>query len=649
MANIVTNPTADQSIQSHNLLPASGNTTQSLGNSSAPWNGSFNNFAVKTLESILFADQFGPGDLGARINAAFASSSANVEVWVNQNAGMTLSTAVIVPAYCGIRFVQGGTYAISAQIKLSDSSWIVGLPASVNEAGCANIDLLNPSVVLQQGANANLDPVILVAGQNVVLRDFCLDGNAANSSGNSVGIATDTSVSAANSRGRLRMTYVTVQNFHMDNVQIISTDANDQAEAAQLDHCSFSCSQGGSGLRVQQTVDVHINDCQIELNTGWGILLYGSTALITETDVSTNNSGGIYIGGIGTNILVNGGNNSIINCGIAGPSVGSGAYPLNSIKTVTAVSVSAGIATLTCNNSFLKGNFVILYGFASSGGNAGLNGQVLNIFNVSSGSFQVFAPSGVTGGSESAAFALSPGTAGLYIDGYDHVNALHSVCEGNSIIGTHFGFEANADTNGIDAIHIIDSGNNMVANNWIISGNLGGYGYGIYLNQEVYAEATDYVQGNAFFGTFGKTAYNILPNTYFAGNNNMGLPIPSVGLLPLQPNNSIVLNLAPESSSIGSTNMITVPTSGMYRVTWDLICTTAGTTGAQVTLGLQWNNGVGVQTFTSSVVALVTVGTERSGSQLMYITANSNLLYSTTLTKNGNPTYSLYFRVEFLG
>jgi hypothetical protein len=113
---------------------SSCNTTQSLGSSAAPWNGTFNDVGVKTFESILFADQFGAGDLGARINAAFQFSSANVEVWVNQNGGTTLSTAVTVPAYCGIRFVQGGTYAISAQITLSDSSWLVGLPASVNEA-----------------------------------------------------------------------------------------------------------------------------------------------------------------------------------------------------------------------------------------------------------------------------------------------------------------------------------------------------------------------------------------------------------------------------------------------------------------------------------------------------------------------------------
>jgi hypothetical protein len=38
MANVVTNSTADRTIPSANLLPASRNTSQSLGNPAAPWN-----------------------------------------------------------------------------------------------------------------------------------------------------------------------------------------------------------------------------------------------------------------------------------------------------------------------------------------------------------------------------------------------------------------------------------------------------------------------------------------------------------------------------------------------------------------------------------------------------------------------------------
>ena len=43
---IVQNPTGDQTIQTNDLLPAEGNTTQSLGHSDAPWNGVFNNLTV---------------------------------------------------------------------------------------------------------------------------------------------------------------------------------------------------------------------------------------------------------------------------------------------------------------------------------------------------------------------------------------------------------------------------------------------------------------------------------------------------------------------------------------------------------------------------------------------------------------------------
>ena len=46
-APIVQNPVGDQTIQTNNLLPAAGNTTQSLGNSAAPWNATLNNLTVQ--------------------------------------------------------------------------------------------------------------------------------------------------------------------------------------------------------------------------------------------------------------------------------------------------------------------------------------------------------------------------------------------------------------------------------------------------------------------------------------------------------------------------------------------------------------------------------------------------------------------------
>jgi hypothetical protein len=69
MANVVTNPTADQTIQSFNLLPASGNATQSLGKSGAPWNATL---GIQN-KAVVWADQFPGADAGVQINNAIAA------------------------------------------------------------------------------------------------------------------------------------------------------------------------------------------------------------------------------------------------------------------------------------------------------------------------------------------------------------------------------------------------------------------------------------------------------------------------------------------------------------------------------------------------------------------------------------------------
>lgn len=51
-APIVQNPVGDQTIETNSLLPAPGNTTQSLGSSEAPWNGVFNNAVINGTASF---------------------------------------------------------------------------------------------------------------------------------------------------------------------------------------------------------------------------------------------------------------------------------------------------------------------------------------------------------------------------------------------------------------------------------------------------------------------------------------------------------------------------------------------------------------------------------------------------------------------
>jgi hypothetical protein len=71
MANIVTNPTANQTIQAYDLLPAASNpaiTGQSFGESGAPWQASYINLQMGN--AVVYADQCPGSDAFAQINYA---------------------------------------------------------------------------------------------------------------------------------------------------------------------------------------------------------------------------------------------------------------------------------------------------------------------------------------------------------------------------------------------------------------------------------------------------------------------------------------------------------------------------------------------------------------------------------------------------
>src|SRR5205823_2958580 len=90
---------------------------------------------VKNLNAIRFADQFAGADCGAKINAAEADLGATPgEIWVNQNCGTSWTTAVVLGnANHVLRFIQGGTYIISAMVTISGASTgIVGVGGSMS-------------------------------------------------------------------------------------------------------------------------------------------------------------------------------------------------------------------------------------------------------------------------------------------------------------------------------------------------------------------------------------------------------------------------------------------------------------------------------------------------------------------------------------
>ncbi|MGC2291101.1 MAG: right-handed parallel beta-helix repeat-containing protein, partial [Candidatus Acidiferrales bacterium] len=193
-----------------------------------------------------------------------------------------------------LRFVQGAIYNLKATITLADNDSIVGAPAAINEDVLAG--LLDSPVTLRQPASNNLARMLLIKGQNIVLENFTLDGNA-RAGGNSatVGIAYDDSPGGPDNRGRLRLKSMTVENCGSDNVQITSdASGNNQAIGAYILDSSISRSSGGNGIAITRTSDVKIWRTSFEDNNNYGIRIMDSPVHILDSDISNNAAGGIY-------------------------------------------------------------------------------------------------------------------------------------------------------------------------------------------------------------------------------------------------------------------------------------------------------------------------------------------------------------------
>lgn len=85
---VLLSPSGDQTILNNNLLPASGNTTQSLGSSSAQWDAALQDVTIKNLAGIRYADQF------ANVQAAITDlpSSGGIVDARSANTNLALGT-----------------------------------------------------------------------------------------------------------------------------------------------------------------------------------------------------------------------------------------------------------------------------------------------------------------------------------------------------------------------------------------------------------------------------------------------------------------------------------------------------------------------------------------------------------------------------
>jgi hypothetical protein len=107
------------------------------------------------------------------------------------------------------------------------------------------------------------------------------------------------------------------------------------------------------------------------------------------------------------------------------------------------------------------------------------------------------------------------------------------------------------------------------------------------------------------------------------------------------------VDLTAQNATIGATNLMASAPAGLYRISYYLHTTAAGSAGT-VLLTLAWNDGV-AQSFatTALTLAAVVAGTLNSGNIVIKSASGQAITYATTVAGViGNPTYALGVRIE---
>jgi hypothetical protein len=553
------------------------------------------------------------------------------EIWVSQLAGTIITTDVILSPYHTLRFIQGGTYVYSAGWTLNEGTSIVGPPSSVDE------DILSypmPGVVLQQASGSNLAVSFNVTGPMCVIQDVGIDGNQrGGNNGTCVGILI--------TGYRCRMFRTTVTQFTSDCVQITNSSSTqfNNGIGCYITDCSLSRSEGGNGLTLKNVVNINVYNTKFEANGGWGIRLINSQGNLFQcNDISTNNDGGIYETGTGGGaVQLIGGYHTFIGNGIASPSTTSGASTSNAGILINGWDGTHGnlcpasrfIANIFGNEGSQSNVYDALHIVDTGGGHA----FVANTFQGSSNSFRYglgfFSVNAIEGVDTVIANSFYEGLGGFGTGPYaittSTIMAGNSVGESdqadliNAVLPNGIALNARNASGTNEAVLVMDNSSNL-----ILKGDP--------------SRATITLQANAssnamVLGLAGVTEYNNIATV--AGG------IPAV---------YAQINLTGQMASTGPTLLYTVPSSGagLYRVSWYLYVTTAGT-GGTVQLGMNWNDGHQQGPAISPVVNL-NGNNQNGGSYTFYSASSQNITYSVGVTgAAGNPVYAIRLRLECLG
>ncbi len=145
------------------------------------------------------------------------------------------------------------------------------------------------------------------------------------------------------------------------------------------------------------------------------------------------------------------------------------------------------------------------------------------------------------------------------------------------------------------------------------------------------------------FSVFGK----FLVNSSGVATNYNGVALGGIGQ-PYMPSGGVV-DLTAQTGSVTATNLFTPSANGLFRVSYYLTTTTAGSAGT-VSVTFTWTDEAKAETFTSTALSLSALGALALQQPLViYAKTTAAIQYSTTVSgATGSPQYSLHIRIEAL-
>lgn len=378
---IIKNPSGDQTISTNNLLPAAGNTTQSLGSTAAPWMAE-----LRAVNTVLFADAFSSIQAahdalpsgGGKIIVPAGTYSASGNVLTISKSNIIIegvgplsiikgTTAVAYPTTTNVIYVSGSNVRITnlavqgiAIDQTTNQNAIVTDPAASNvEIDHISFSALNVAVYLNGSSNSVHD--------NVIGQMF----GTTNSNG--YGIVLDTSsynkilgnsITFSNAQGRHQI-YVSKQSSYNDvgnnvlqggtniQIQVYALDAQTTGARYNDIHDNICLNSAGStggviSINNNATFNTVRNNIVISSTASHGIALWdaGGTVLPNDNTITDNY---VALAGV-SGILVFGCN----NCLIAGNKVNSSSQSASN----TYPGIYIGSDGQTANNNRIIGNFV---------------------------------------------------------------------------------------------------------------------------------------------------------------------------------------------------------------------------------------------------------------------------------------------------